>query len=266
MADIFNRIVELQQNTQPFCVVTVVAATGSTPRNAGARAIIFLDGKIEGTVGGGSIEQEAIQEAIDRIQTGEPILKKYVLEALDAKMSCGGSMSLFFEPILPQNRLTIFGGGHVGRALAQAAHVAEWKIRVVDHRDFVLDRQFFPPEAELILTEYIDFIQNTTFSRSDWLVIATPKHKFDSQVLARIVNESVAYIGMLGSDKKVLQIRTELMENGIPAEVLDRVHAPIGLNIGTETPGEIAIAIVAEMLVLKNQVAKVSSFVDIKPE
>lgn len=260
MPDLFKRIAELSTINQSFCVMTVVEATGSTPRGAGARGLVFPDGKIEGTVGGGSIEQEAIQEALARLKQGQPLLKKYTLEYLDHQMSCGGTMTIFFEPVLPQNLLTIFGGGHVGRALAQAAFVADWRIRVVDNREFVLDPGVFPPSSELIHSEYPKFIQNTNFSQTDWLVIATPRHQFDAEVLALIIDKPVAYLGMMGSEKKIQQVKTELAKKGIGIEAFNKVHAPIGLNIGTETPGEIAISIVAEMLAVKNKIKEIRTF------
>ncbi len=260
MPDLFKRIAELSTKNQSFCIMTVVEATGSTPRGAGARGLVFPDGKIEGTVGGGSLEQEAIQEALALLKNRQPLLKKYTLEDLDHQMSCGGTMTVFFEPVLPQNLLTIFGGGHVGRALAQAASVADWRIRVVDNREFVLDPSAFPPNSELIFAEYPEFIKNATFTGADWLVIATPRHQYDAEVLALIIDQPVAYLGMMGSEKKVQQVKTELAKKGIGIEAFMNVHAPIGLNIGTETPGEIAISIVAEMLAVKNKIKEIRAF------
>ncbi len=260
MPDLFKRIAELAAKNQSFCIITVVDATGSTPRSAGAKGLVFPDGKIEGTVGGGSIEHQAIQEALLLLKSGQPLLKTYTLENLDHKMSCGGTMTIFFEPVRPRNLLTIFGGGHVGRALAQVAFVADWRIRVVDNREFVLESAAFPANCELIHAEYPEFIKNATFCATDWLVIATPRHQFDSEVLTLLIDKPVAYLGMLGSEMKVQQVKTDLMQKGISAEQFKNVHAPIGLNIGSETPGEIAISIVAEMLAIKNKIKEIRAF------
>ena len=259
MAYLYKRISELQQQNSTFCVVTVVATTGTTPRKAGARGIVFPDGKIEGTVGGGSIELEATETAIELLKTRKPLLKEYPLEDVKDGMSCGGSMTLFYEPIFPQRRLTLFGGGHVGRAIAHVAVLSGWQTTVVDHRKGVLDPGYFPDEVELIASDYTNFVQEKNFDTNDWLVIVTPKHEFDEAVLQLLVSREYAYLGMMGSNKKVREIMTNLKNKGLSEKLLGKVHAPIGLNFGKETPGEIAVAIVGEMLAFLNGVKNVES-------
>ncbi len=266
MSELIERIAELKKSGATFCFITVVGTTGTTPRKAGARAIVFSDGRSEGTVGGGSIEVEAFRQALLVLKSGKPLLKEYHLEQLEAgAMVCGGSMSLFFEPVLPERRLTIFGGGHVGRALARVAQEAGWKITVVDERAGVLDAQFFPPGADLVCAAYPEFIARQQFSEHDWLVIVTPQHKNDEQVLEAIINSPARYIGMMGSVNKVRDVFKQLQQKGIEPTLLDKVYTPIGLNIGIETPGEIAVSIVAEMLSVYHQIEEVKSC-SIKPK
>ncbi len=261
MSELIERIAALKQQGRTFCIVTVVDSEGATPRKAGARGLVFPDGSIEGTVGGGNIELQAIQMAQQVLQTKQPLLKKYELEDLEVGgMICGGSMTLFFEPIYPDRRLTIFGGGHVGRAVARVAYEAGWKIRVVDDRVGVLDPNAFPEATELLSEPYLSAIKGLNFGPNDWIVIVTPKHSHDEQVLAAVINAPVAYIGMMGSPKKVKEVMQNLKSRAISDEALGRVFAPIGLNIGSETPGEIAVSIVAEMLAVLNQVKEIKSF------
>ncbi len=258
MAELIERIAELKSKNEKFCIITVVESEGSTPRTAGARAIFFADGKTEGTVGGGSIEVEAFKAAKHVLADGKPVLMKYVLDKLEqSEMMCGGTMTLFFEPVLTAHLLTIFGGGHVGKALAKIAHETGWSIRIVDDRDGILDPNQFPENTKLIAQKYVRFIEDTQFSSNDWLVIATPQHQHDELVLENVVNLLVRYIGMMGSAKKVKQIFDNLSKKGISTLALEKVHAPIGLNIGTETPGEIAISIVSEMLAIRNGIEKI---------
>lgn len=258
MSELIERIAELKKQGKLFCIVTVVDSQGATPRKAGARGIIFPDGKLEGTVGGGNIELEATKFAQHVLKTRQPLLKKYDLEELETGgMTCGGSMTLFFEPVLPDRTATIFGGGHVGRAVARVADVAGWRVRVVDERDGVLDPQCFPHQAELIQQQYKSYISSQNFGRNDWLIIVTPKHGNDEQVLEAVIQSPAAYIGMMGSPKKVKEVMDNLKSKGVPADILKKTHAPIGLNIGTETPGEIAIAIVAEMLAVLHEVTEI---------
>jgi xanthine dehydrogenase accessory factor len=260
MSELLERIAELKNQGKTFCIVTVVDSHGATPRKAGARGLIFPDGMLEGTVGGGNIELEAIQVAQQVIKAKQPLLKKFELKDLEVgEMICGGSMTLFFEPVLPDRVLTIFGGGHVGRAVARVAYEAGWRIRVVDDREGVLDPQFFSAQAELITEKYLNFIASQDFGANDWLVIVTPKHSHDEQVLEAVINSSAAYVGMMGSPKKVKEVMQHLKQKGISEQILSKAHAPIGLNIGTETPGEIAVSIVSEMLAVLHQVKEVRS-------
>lgn len=261
MSELIERIAELKKQGKTFCIVTVVASQGATPRKAGARGVIFPDGKLEGTVGGGSIELEATKVAQDVLKSKKPILKIFQLDQLEQHeaMICGGSMTLFFEPVLPDRVLTIFGGGHVGRALAQVAYEAGWRLRIIDEREGVLDPIFFPEGAELITTKYLKFISNASFAKNDWIVIVTPKHSNDEEVLEAVIHNPAAYIGMMGSPKKVKEVMGNLKQKGISQEILNKVRAPIGLNIGTETPGEIAVSIVAEMLAVLHQVNEIKS-------
>jgi xanthine dehydrogenase accessory factor len=172
-------------------------------------------------------------------------------------MACGGSMTLFYEPVSSKRLLTIFGAGHVGRALARVAYEAGWSIRVVDDRDGIFDNSFFPKQTECVAAPYIDFIQNQQFSENDWLAIVTPKHSYDESVLRAVIASQAKYIGMMGSPKKVKEVMAKLNSDGIYENLLKKVYAPIGLNIGTETPSEIAIAIVGEMLALLHGISEI---------
>jgi len=259
MSELIERIAELKKQGKTFCIVTVVCSQGATPRKAGARGLVFPDGTIKGTVGGGSIELEAIEIALEVLKSKQPLLKSFQLDQLEQHdaMACGGSMTLFFEPVLPGRILTIFGGGHVGRAIARVAHEAGWQIRVIDEREGVLDPQFFPIQAELVAEKYLNYIARQNFGQKDWLVIVTPKHSYDEEVLEAVIKSPAAYIGMMGSPRKVTEVMANLKQKGIPEEILKIAHAPIGLNIGTETPGEIAVSIVAEMLAELHQVKEI---------
>jgi xanthine dehydrogenase accessory factor len=260
MSELVERIAELKKQRKTFCIVTVVESQGATPRKAGARGLFFPDGSLEGTVGGGNIEVEATNIALEVLKSGKPLLKKFQLDQLEVGgMICGGSMNLFFEPVLPDRVLTIFGGGHVGRAVARVAHEAGWRVRVVDEREDVLDPQFFPAQAEIICENYLKYINDKNFGPNDWLVIVTPKHGNDEQVLEAVIHQPAAYIGMMGSPQKVKEVMDNLKGKGISEDILSKAHAPIGLNIGTETPGEIAISIVAEMLAVLYRVEEIQS-------
>lgn len=253
-----ERIAELRKANKSFCVLTVVDSKGATPRKAGARAILFEDGSTEGTVGGGAIEVQAFKDAAEILKKGKPELREYLLENLETgAMKCGGKMTIFYEPVLRERRLTIFGGGHVGRAIAHVAAEAGWSVRVVDERQEVLDKIYFPVQCELINQEYENFLNSFEICENDWIVIVTPQHTKDAVVLKSVINSPAAYIGAMGSAKKIKEMKQELAQTGISMDLFSRVHAPIGLNIGTETPGEIAVAVVAEMLAVLHGIDKI---------
>ncbi len=255
---LFKRISQLHEENRTFCIVTVVSSTGETPRKAGARGIVFPDGSIEGTVGGGSIEVLAIETAQQVLKDGKPLLQEYPLSKVKDGMLCGGAMTLYYEPVLPARRAIIFGGGHVGRAIAQVAAIAGWTVIVVDHRAEVLDPVQFPQHASLIHSEYHEYIQSHPFTAHDWIIIVTHKHSFDQQVLEAVLPLDVAYIGMMGSKRKVTKVLQELLNNGVTKKQLERVRTPIGLNIGKETPGEIAVSIVAEMMAVRENITQIA--------
>ncbi|NOZ60451.1 MAG: hypothetical protein GXO74_02110 [Calditrichaeota bacterium] len=255
-----ERIADWKKKNIPFCIVTVVDSKGATPRKSGAKAIVFADGASEGTVGGGAIEVQAFREAVQVLRSGKPVLKEYLLDQLETgKMICGGKMTIFYEPVLPEKRLTIFGGGHVGRAIANVANEAGWKIRVVDEREEIVDKDFFPENCELICAQFQNYLEKVEISANDWLVIVTPRHSKDELVLEKVISSPARYIGAMGSPKKIREMRQNLIKKGISEKLIEKVHAPIGLNIGTETPGEIAVAIVAEMLAVLHDVPMIRS-------
>jgi len=259
MLELIDKISNLIKDNLSFCLITVVETTGTTPRKAGAKAVVLDNGKTFGTIGGGSIESSAIENALNVLKNRKSCLQVYKLEDLENQMACGGSMTLFYEPYYPQKRLTIFGGGHVGRALSHAAHISGWKVAVVDHRSGILDPTFFPKNTTLVSQTYSSYIGETEFDQNDWLVIVTPQHQYDEEVLHLLLSKQVAYLGMMGSLKKVNEIRNSLLVKGVQSESLEHVHAPIGLNVGTETPGEIAISIIAEMQAVLHNINKIKS-------
>ena len=258
--EMIDRISELKSKGKSFCIITVVDSVGATPRKAGARAVVKADGSSEGTVGGGAIEVTAFKKALDIIKSGVPFLKEYQLDQLEeGSMVCGGSMTLYFEPVLPLRRLTIFGGGHVGQALSRVASEAGWQITIVDERNGIFDTNDFPDGARLVNESYLDYCKKQEFDENDWLVIVTPQHRDDESILGNVARVPAKYIGLMGSPKKIKEVMTNLKDKGIEAEYLNRVRAPIGLNIGTETPGEIAVSIVSEMLSVHHGIEQIKS-------
>jgi len=251
MDDIYQEIVRVKAEGEEAALVTVVRASGSTPREEGAKMLVKPDGSILGTIGGGSLEAQIIKEAVKVIRQGKPKSLHRSLTASEADeegMVCGGDLEVFIEPILTPPALYIFGGGHIALALAKMGKLCGFNITVVDDRaEFASAGRF--PEAEVIFAgEFAGSFGRVKIDKSSYIVIVTHGHKYDEVVLEWALATPARYIGMIGSKTKNETIYSHLRARGISQEQLDRVHAPIGLAIEAQTPEEIAVSIMAELI------------------
>jgi xanthine dehydrogenase accessory factor len=251
MTDIYQEIVRVKEKGEEAALVTIVSATGSTPREEGTKMLVKPDGSILGTIGGGNLEAQVIEEAIKVIKQGKPKRLHMSLtakEAEEAGMICGGDLEVFIEPILTPSTLYIFGGGHVSLPLAKMGKLLGFKIAVIDDRvEFASTDRF--PEADILLAEeFTSSFPKLKIDKSSYIVIVTRGHQHDELVLEWAVGTPAKYIGMIGSQTKVKTIFSHLLAKGVSKEKLDRVHSPIGLAIGAQTPEEIAVSILAEII------------------
>jgi len=255
MQDIFDDLKSIieQGISAVLCIVT--ETTGSTPRKAGSKMIVFQDGTIKGTIGGGNIEFQAIQEAVKSISAGEPFSKHFHLQD-DLKMHCGGSMHIYFEPIGCLPKLYIFGGGHIGKALAGYATGLGFRPFVFDQREGIFD-EWNIPCVEARNGDFLQIIDSLVFDSNTYIAIVTHKHDFDETVLLTCLPHEYAYLGMIGSKRKVAEIRKSALENhNFTESQLDKVDMPIGIPFAAETPAEIAVSIIAKMIDVKNTLKK----------
>ena len=252
--DVFEEVIRLRREGKRGVLATIVHTNGSIPSFESSRMLVREDGSIVGTIGGGCVEAEVWAAAKEVLQNEAPRKMTFNLNneaSYDNGLICGGTLEVFVEPILPQPTLWIFGGGHISIALAQTAHTAGFAIGVVDDREQFANRERFPMAKEI----YVSFEE--AFARlrptaCDYLVIVTRGHRDDMRVLGWAAATTAArYIGMIGSKRKVLSVYEALEREGISAEQLDRVHAPVGLEIGALTPEEIAISITAELIAVR---------------
>jgi xanthine dehydrogenase accessory factor len=250
---IYNEIAENLARGKSFVLATLIRTAGSVPRDVGAKMLVFGDSTIHSTIGGGKFELQVIEDSLGLIKSGAPnLLKAYRLEESgpDALgMFCGGEADVFMELIACPEKLVIFGGGHVGRDLAKIALGLNFHIVVVDDRPEILSGYSLPVETILTDSQYQ---QNyPELGKDSYVVIVTHGHRCDREVLEKVIGQGCAYIGMIGSKNKVAKTFALLREAGISQELLAKVHAPIGLDIGGEGPYEIAVAIAAEIVASK---------------
>ncbi len=251
MTDIYQEIVRIKSEGEEAALVTIVTTTGSTPREEGAKMLVKADGSILGTIGGGNLEAQVIEEAIKVIGQGKPKRIHIGLTAKEVEeegMLCGGELEVFIEPILTPPTLYIFGGGHISLPLAKMGKLLGFKIAVIDDRaEFANPDRF--PEAEIILADHFTkSFPKLKIDKSSYIVIVTRNHQYDDIVLEWAVGTQAKYIGMIGSKTKNKAIFSHLLAKGISRELLDKVHAPIGLEIHAQTPEEIAVSILAEIV------------------
>jgi xanthine dehydrogenase accessory factor len=255
MSDLFNKIQELQ-SAGTSCVLCIITSTsGSTPRKAGSKMLVLPDGSIFGTIGGGSIELAVIRDAAEIFRSREPMVRSYELEE-DLAMHCGGSVSVYFDPVLSAPKLYIYGAGHIGRALGKFASSLGFRIFFFDDRPDIY-REFHVEGAECITGDYFETIEKTEFDKDTYIVITTPKHIYDEQILGIVAKKDHAYLGMIGSKRKVAEARKKFLSEGtLTEEQLDEVDMPIGIPFAAETPEEIAISILAKLIDTRNTLRK----------
>jgi xanthine dehydrogenase accessory factor len=255
MQEIFNDLKTVIEQGIPAVLCVVTGTTGSTPRKAGSKMLVFQDGTSKGTVGGGSVEFQTIQDALKIICVGLPFTKRFHLEE-DLKMHCGGSMEIYFEPIGCLPKLYIFGGGHIGKALAGYATGLGFRPFVFDQREGIFD-DWNLPGVEIQIGDFLQIIDALTFDANTYIAIVTHKHDFDETVLLACLAHEFAYLGMIGSKRKVAEIRKNALEiHNITESQLNKVDMPIGIPFAAETPAEIAISIIAKMIDVKNTLKK----------
>ena len=253
MKSIFQALAALETNQQPAALCTVIKTSGSTPRHSMSKMLVYPDRSILGTVGGGELENRVVKEALASLQDGRPRLLAYSMAdpARGDPGLCGGQVEVFVEPILPAPMLVVVGGGHVGKAVA---HLAKWlgfRVAVSDDRvEFCTPEAnpdadaFYPvPLAELPLQ--LNITPQTA------LVLTTRGSNVDVAGLPALLETRAGYIGVIGSRRRWTTTIKALNEQGISDEELRRIHSPIGLGIGAETPEEIAVSILAEVLMLR---------------
>jgi xanthine dehydrogenase accessory factor len=260
--DTLKEIVEKREAGHTFVLATMVRTEGSAPRNVGAKMLVFPDGSISGTIGGGNFEKMVIDDCLGLFEVrdqadrkGTPTLLKtyrFSRSGPDATgMCCGGEADVFMELFAPPERLIIFGGGHIARDLVTIAAGLDFRITIIDDRQEILNQYANPVETILTDPEYEENLPPV--DEDCYVVIVTRSHVIDRRVLAKMIRENVAYLGMIGSKAKVSDTVAFLKAYGIEESLLSKVHTPIGLDIGAEGPYEIALSIAAELVAARRK-------------
>jgi len=261
LRDLFDEIARMHREGIPGTVATVISVGGSTPRGVGAKMIVYEDGRSLGSVGGGEVESSVIERARRLAGGSQAELLSFDLDD-DSGMACGGRMDVLLEPIAAGPAVLVVGGGHVGQAVASVARGAGFRVTVVDDRaDMVTEQRF--PGVERRLVGGVELLDGElAVEGSTFVVVVTRGHRFDREWVKALLPHPLGYLGMIGSEKKVALTYDALRRDGVSEDALRSIHAPIGLDIGAETPDEIAVSVVAEIIAVRHGVSDTAMLKD----
>jgi len=248
---LLDELAAAHESRIPCALVTVVGTRGSVPRAAGSKMLVYADGKVSGTIGGGKFESLVVSDAQYQMRCKQPALKTYPLHESSPESFgaiCGGESTVFIEPQVLSEAIVLIGAGHCARAIAKLALECGLFVTVVDDRT---EQAAVFPSGATVVSELSppEFIKGRQWQADEALVLVSRNYEIDRDALAAAMNfNEIGYIGMIGSARKVQRVFDQLMETGITRDRLKRVYAPIGLDIGADAPAEIAVSVLAEVL------------------
>lgn len=249
---IYQRITEILESNHKTALCIIVSTKGSTPLKAGAKMIVYEDGSICGTIGGGPLEKLTIENALEVIRDKKSKLIKHDLNA-QLRMCCGGVVEIFIEPIMQKKKLFVFGAGHVGKAIVRHASDLDFDITVIDPRKEIFN-DWSITGYNKVVGSFAKVLPGLPYDQNTFIIITTFDHATDREVLAFCMKKPHCYIGMIGSKNKVARTHEMFISEKIATKKeLEKVDMPVGLDIHAESADEIAISIVAKLIMEKNK-------------
>jgi xanthine dehydrogenase accessory factor len=250
---LFDRLAEAERKGQPVALCTVIRAQGSVPRHAGSKMLVFEDGSIAGSIGGGELEARVIAAARKALADGQARITPYTLS--DPSQGdpgvCGGEVEVFVDPIGTRPTVVVFGGGHVGRAVVHLAHWLGFRTVIADDRPEFASAESAPEADEHIVCSLAELAERTQIDSRTYLVLTTRGVSVDVEGVPALLDSPAVYLGIIGSRRRWETAAAELEARGAPRAKLERVHSPMGLELNAETPEEIAVSILSEIILLR---------------
>ncbi len=255
MNDIFEKLATAKKTGQAVCLCVVIETQGAVPRHAGSKMLVYADGSTYGSVGGGQVENETLTAALRTLKTGKPEILHYTLDSTEKEAVgvCGGDVTVYIEPQSVRPVLLILGAGHVGRSVAKFAQFLDFRVIVSDDRVELCSSEEISGEVEFLPIPMEEIPLHLEIDEQVYVVGLTRGSDVDAAGLPAILEYTPAYIGLIGSRKRWEATRNALLEKGIASEKLEQIKSPIGLAIGAETPDEIAVSILAELISVRNR-------------
>ena len=247
MESIYHKLAELETSGENAALCTVVNTSGSTPRKTGAKMIVLSNRRIFGSVGGGELEMRVIDQAVDVIEKKKPAIFRHTL-LHDHGMCCGGTVEIFIEPVVKRKKLFVFGAGHIGKALAGFAAALDFAVSIIDGRDEVFDH-WDSSNITTIQKKHKIAIKELQFDPDTFVAVITHNHAYDREIVAQCATLPHAYLGMIGSMRKVEMAKKSFRAGKLLTEKqMEGIDWPMGVNIKVQTPEEIAISILAKLI------------------
>jgi len=243
---IYREVMKMKQKGGAAVLATLISMDGVFPKGERSKALFKISGEQVGSLfNGKELEQKILEETEALLNEKKP---RVIVLGSGRKDASWKKMEVLLEPILSEPTVYIFGAGHISQQLSPLAKRVHFKVVVIDDREMFANRERFPEADEVIVSEFEECFDRFSIDESSYIVIVTRGHLYDGVVLEQAVKTNARYIGMIGSKKKIRTLYQNLMEKGLPKEALNRVHAPIGLDIHSETPEEIGVSIIAELI------------------
>jgi len=246
--EIFEEIIKLKKAGRASALATIVECRGSSPQKQGAKMLVRDDGSILGTLGGGCLEADVVQASLMAIRDNSPRTLPFELTEKDGGLVCGGAVLVYIEPVLTDPRLVVLGAGHVGKALSALAKFSGFKVTVADDRPEHANRDNLPDAHEIVVNDFGSVFSVVPADRGTFIVVATRGHNHDLEAVKAALGTDAGYVGLLGSRRKKGILINALREAGFLPEDIRRVIIPVGVPIGSVTPEEIAVSIMAQII------------------
>jgi len=254
MEQILYKALQAAEQGRKYAFATIVEATlKGTPRKTGSKMIVFEDGSSWGTIGGGRNEKAAIAECLKSIHSQKPNTVTYNYFGREGESVCGGQMKVFIEPFAPQKHLVICGAGHIALPLSVVGKMLGFAVTVIDNRKEFANKKRFPHADAIIVGPHAQELSKIEINPNTYVAIVTQGNEFDFECLKAVITSDAGYIGVISSKPKRVKFFGRLKEQKVAEKYLKRVHIPMGIDIGSQTPEEIAVSIGAQMVAVKNK-------------
>lgn len=245
---IYEEALRLNRLGRTSAIATIVECRGSSPQKQGAKMLVRDDGSVMGTLGGGCLEADVVQAALMAMKDGGPMTLPFELTEREGGLVCGGTVLVYIEPVMLDPHLVILGAGHVGKTLSRLARFTGFRVTVVDDRVEYANRENIPEATDVVVNDFTRAFDQVPVEKSTFIVVATRGHNHDLDAVKAALATAARYVGLLGSRRKKALLQRALEESGYPRDDIDRVVIPVGLPIGSVTPEEIAVSIMAQII------------------